>query len=1025
MKYKLCLKLILVSAALFILPQFCLAQFYVTGDDPGRLKWKSVDTDHYRIIYPNGDDSLAFLYGRNLEKYRNSVSRTTGYLTSGGWGTKMPVVLHTWNGENGSVAWAPKRMDLFTIPSPYSPEPLPWHKMLAIHENRHVSQMQFAMTRALKPFNYIFGEMFNIACSLFYPGISAMEGDAVITETAYSTSGRGRTAEFLNYYRIAFDQGINDRSYYKWRYGSQRFYVPNYYSLGYITIGGLRTLYDCPDFMYRVYELSARRPYDLGSYYTVIKDITGKKFKAAFQEITDSLSIVWKAEADARAPYTPFRQIVGEPRIYMDYSNPIVTEGAVYAFRNGFEHAPALVKVDGAGKEKFIMHISPNTSNITFNPEDGRLWWSESTTGYRWSLKSRSILHSYDINTGKKQHFRTNLQLHNPVPSPDGKSLATAQYSTDGKTGITIIDSDTGRWKEGHSAPDSLQIVQLVWKEDKTVYATAISEQGYGIYRLDLDEGSWNVVLGPQPVMVDDFSSEGEYLTFTSDIDGRNELYQFNPGTGELFRKTSSRYGATDFKYFPDGDSLVYAYPTLKGKILVTSPSNSLKDEACTFGQNHRYHLAEQLTLQEREYAANKGEEYITSSDSVSFSKPKKYSKLLHAFNIHSWAPVYLSVDKIMNMSFDKIYEAASLGFVGIMQNRLATAVGEFGYSAHKDPYDRSKWRHSAHAKFTYSGWLPVLEGSIDFNDRAARLYSLYAWTKGNSASISMGSDAIPIPSLQGKVSVYLPLKFNSGGWYRGFIPRITYMISNDCFDRSILVRSHDVIQGGTPVVRVIRDKRLSTMQSLMATARFYGSVGIPSSAVYPRWGGGVELGVYKSFTYGKYVSPMVYAYAYGYFPGFTRTQGLKLTGTYQQKVGNYSYFGQAIVSTLPRGFADASVLPLWAATYSKSAFKLSADYAIPVYIGELPIFGSFIYIKRLVITPHFDCSFFKGVSLYSAGLSAVFDLKTLCYIEWPCSIGVTASFNGSLNGRFKELKTSIDNNMGRFHIGPVFNVSF
>ena len=84
------------------------AQFYVTGDDPGKLKWSYIESDHFRIIYPTGSDSLAKAYGIDLEKYRIPLSRTSGYLGSGGFGKKMPVVLHTHNGANGSVAWAPK-----------------------------------------------------------------------------------------------------------------------------------------------------------------------------------------------------------------------------------------------------------------------------------------------------------------------------------------------------------------------------------------------------------------------------------------------------------------------------------------------------------------------------------------------------------------------------------------------------------------------------------------------------------------------------------------------------------------------------------------------------------------------------------------------------------------------------------------------------------------------------------------------------------------------------------------------------
>ena len=51
-------RLIIVLYTLFITAG-ASAQFYATGDDPGRLKWYSMDTDNFRIIYPEGNDSLA------------------------------------------------------------------------------------------------------------------------------------------------------------------------------------------------------------------------------------------------------------------------------------------------------------------------------------------------------------------------------------------------------------------------------------------------------------------------------------------------------------------------------------------------------------------------------------------------------------------------------------------------------------------------------------------------------------------------------------------------------------------------------------------------------------------------------------------------------------------------------------------------------------------------------------------------------------------------------------------------------
>lgn len=1018
-------KYIILTLLLCFFPLLCKAQFYVTGDDPGRLRWMIAETDNYKIIFPRGNEDLAYTYGYKLEKWRNSVSRTTGYMTSGGWGTKMPVVLHTWNGENGSVAWAPKRMDLFTLPTPYSPEPLPWSTMLAIHESRHVSQMQFGMTRALKPFNWFFGEMFNILTAVLYPGMATMEGDAVIMETVYSKSGRGRTANFLNYYRIALDEGV-DRSWYKWRYGSKRFYTPDYYALGYLTIGGIRTLYDCPDFMYRMYDLAARRPYDLGAFYTTINKVTGKKLKPVFKEICDSISVQWKADADARAPYIPVETITRKPKLFTDYTNNVHTRDGLFTVKSGFLNTPVLVKVDRSGKEKFFHNISYDISNINYDENSSKIWWSESTRSARWSLKSRSIIHSMETSTGRMKTIRCKELLHSPEPSPDGTLIATARYDVTGITGVAILNANDGWMTESHQAPDSLQIVQIAWRENDKLYCSAVSDGGYGLYLLDRFKDEWKVVLPPQPVMLTDLNSTDEGLSFTSDLDGENELYHLNLKTGTLIRKSRSRFGLSDYAPSLDGRSITFSSPTLQGKKLVTAYSNDLVSDTTSYTVQHTYALAERLTRQEMQYAQEKGEDFVPDIDSTfTLSPARRYRKALHAINVHSWAPFYVSVDNIMNMSFDKTWQAISLGASGIIQNRLATAVGEFGYSAHKDPYDRSRWRHSGHVKFTYSGLLPVFEASLDINDRAARYYTNHFYVSGKTASISMLSKALDLPSVQGKISVYIPWTFNSGGWYRGFVPKLTYNINNDSFNRSMIIHSKDIIENASPVVKVQKDKSTKTMQSMIGSIRFYGTLPVANSQVYPRWGGGIEAGVYGSLSYGKYMSPVGYAYAYGYFPGFIRSQGLKLTGLYQMKLDSSYYFCPSVTNTMPRGFEHASNLPAAIATLSPWAFKACLDYAIPVNIGEWPIFDSFLYVERLVLTPHFDCSFFKGGSLYSAGLTASFDLETFVWIEWPCSIGVTASYNGSLNRTFNSIASATGIKLSRFFVGPVFEVSF
>ena len=93
------------------------AQFYSTGNEPASLKWYRVETENYRLIYPQGLDSLAKVFGRELEQWRGPVGQSIGFLPNQSYRRKMPVVLHPLRTQsNGLVAWTPRRMELYTVP---------------------------------------------------------------------------------------------------------------------------------------------------------------------------------------------------------------------------------------------------------------------------------------------------------------------------------------------------------------------------------------------------------------------------------------------------------------------------------------------------------------------------------------------------------------------------------------------------------------------------------------------------------------------------------------------------------------------------------------------------------------------------------------------------------------------------------------------------------------------------------------------------------------------------------------------
>lgn len=1018
-------------------PALAKAQFYTVGDDPGRLKWYSIETPEFKIIYPSGLDSLARVYGGLLEKYRIPVSRSARYAPGEMTRRKMPVILHAYNAQsNGSVAWAPKRMDLFTSPEGYKAEAMSWETMLAIHESRHVAQMQFGMSYAFKPFNWIFGEMFTGAVSGIYPGRWMLEGDAVVAETALTSAGRGRSGDFLNYYMAAFGNG-DFRNWNRWRYGSYRYYTPDHYALGYMAISGTRYMTGYSNIIGTFLHYSARRPYDPLSFWKISRKLTGKGFRKSFDETMQMYNDILTEEKEARAPFMPSIQISDTVRRYTEYSDIICAGGKIYAMKSSLGKSKALIVTDSTGKEKVLTAFGNASGPLFHTPGSSRIWWSENIYDERWSQQVNSIIRYYDIEKGRKRSFTKGGKRFCPTTSPSGEYLVTVEYPVTGGSGIEILDISTGRRTAYIDAPDSLQVTEALWLGNR-MFIAGISANGYGLYSIVIPEMNrqaeesreiqagkalktiWNTLLAPQPVKIRRLRANGKDILFTSDRNGVNELYCFSAESARLTQLTSTEYGATDFCFSEDGKMLYYAASTDGGKLLKCTPSSELADRKAAFSDIHRYRIADELSRQERELAENDS----TLSVTVEFSEPERYRKFPHLFNIHSWAPVYFNVDNIMEMSYDNYYDLASLGAAAVFQNNLGTMTGQIGYSAHQDPYNTETWRHSGHAKFTYTGLYPVIEASVDFNDRASRDYNFNRYIlDGSPYMMSMTGAGSGKPYVQGNLSVYIPFNFSSGGWSRGIIPRVSYTLSNDRYHTGIcnydLVRDENNPNIATPVFNNVEAGKKLLRQSLSASLRMYTMRTTAHSEIYPDWGIGMETGVSFNPGLAGWFSPVGYLYLYGYFPGITQNQGLRLTGTWQGQLKGDSVFDTGALNTLPRGLSNLGDLSNMMLRYRQSA-KVTADYAIPIYLGDFSI-GSVFYGKRALLTPHFDWTFFNGGGLYSVGASLQIEFGCFFWIGAPVSIGVTWSYNGGPSWN-SFLSQGIQ--MNRNYVGPVFSFS-
>jgi hypothetical protein len=227
---------------------------------------------------------------------------------------------------------------------------------------------------------------------------------------------------------------------------------------------------------------------------------------------------------------------------------------------------------------------------------------------------------------------------------------------------------------------------------------------------------------------------------------------------------------------------------------------------------------------------------------------------------------------------------------------------------------------------------------------------------------------------------------------------------------------------GNPPFIGITEGKN-SFRHYLSGSLRAYSVLSTPNAAAYPRWGIGAEVGFSANLECSDIMSTMGYAYMYGYVPGFTREQGLKLSVMHQQKLDKESIFSLPTVNILPRGLASTASLSTHMSIYNPSITKVSADYAIPIYIGDISIGGGLIYIKRLRLTPHADYMRAGTTDLVSVGSALTLDLNGLIWIGWPVSVGATYSYSGLADYNLVKSQTGLD--MSPHYIGAVFNVSF
>ena len=911
-----------VFLAMAIVPS--AAQYYQTGSAPASLSWRQIKGDHFDIIYPKGLDSLAREYLFSFERYRTATLTGLKIETP-----RMPMVLHPYDMySNGMVVWAPRRLEIYTTPPGDALYAQDWITQLAVHEGRHVGQMTHYTKHAFRWLNILVGEQGSAVGIGLHPSRVLFEGDAVLNETDMTPAGRGRDPEFLKYFRAAFLAG-DMRKYVDWRYGSFRRYSPGKYPLGYMTLRSMRDVsgnyFAAGDIIgsqsrnwWKLFNVS-RNAYLEGTGYT-----GGENWWMAVASNTER----WAREYEDRAPYTSTLPLQdGRDAVYTEITNPVPLGDRTYALMSGMQYERRIVSLDSLGQRHWERPFSYNTSTLVADG-DHTLLFSEIVPDPRWEHRSWSVIRRYDAETNSIRTLTRRSRYLNPAPSAGRDSILAAEYPVTGGSNVVILDRE-GKLLDRIAAPENGQVTGVTQLHD-ALYASVITGKGMGLYRYD---GDWNRVLAPQSRMIRSLQAMGDSLLyFVSDLDGLSNVYAFDPEENALRRLTSARFSATTPSFA--GDTLYFGDYDHLGYLPVAALREDLDWKPASFDEPYVNEIAERNAAQAIPYVTMPGavEDSLLRAH-IDSLESRRFSKIGNSIHIHSWAPFYANIDRLMNdigsfdlNHFSNWYEFIAPGATLVSQNKLGTLVGTLGYSYHAK-------HHAGHAHVSYSGLYPKFELSVDYNERD-RIHTETFYGNGKTLS---SIDTVGKPSLKVNAAMSVPLNLSRGGWVTKLIPQVNYVMTNDSY--RYMQRGSDVREGS------------DITQLLIATLRFDTRFSRPAPRLTPRFGFGFQVSGQTRLGPSLHRNDVYAVNAWTYLPGFGKEDGFKLSYARQyQPEGALQLSTDYNMVRMPFGFSREILM-----NYHRGTL----EYALPIYAGDIDG-GFFFYLKRFILIPFVDYAWDK-----------------------------------------------------------------
>lgn len=876
---------------LFLQMKIAYSQLFLSGEDPQNLKWQQINTQNFQIIFPKGFEYQAQYFSNVLEQayeYGTKSLKTSP--------RKISVLIHNQSViSNGITAWAPRRIDVYTLP-PQDNYAEFWLNQLAVHEFRHVVQIEKMNTGLTKILGLLLGQQAAVGVTGIYIPLWFIEGDAVVTETLLNQTGRGNLSSF----EMPLKAQLLEKEIYTYDkavHGSYKDFIPNQYELGYQIVAYGRYKYGI-NLWNQSLKNTARNPFFLNSFSSSIKKTTGLSKRELYKNTMNFLKNKW-SQIHELIPSNHIEIITPKPKHYSNYINPIWKSDSVWiTFKTSIDDVNQIVQVDKNGNEKIL--VTPGSSYLESLSVGGNLiCWSEVEPDIRWSNRNFSVIKLFNIQTNVLVNLTHKSRYFSPQINKTGTKIATIEISPENKYSLVILDVQTGKKTNQFEFKDEAFLMHPTWSsDDSEIVMTVFTESKKNIRILNLKTGISKNILDISYAEISHPKFFKNRILFIADHSSIDNLYAYNLNTREISQITSVKFGIGNFDLNSTKNQIIFSNYSSDGFGLAIQSLDLNKEIPLSDIQLNRFSFINDLVLQE------KGKVKVDKVNMKHY-EIKKYPKTSKFFNFHSWSPFSIDLNTFSTQP----------GFMIMSQNQLSTAITILGYE-----YDMDEKLGKYYAHFEYRGWYPII--NLNFEYRKER--GLYLGNENHPEELNY-----TFREIESSIGISQPLNFSKNKFFSGITPFARFNFIHHKIDEQFPIKFRE-----------------PNYQSIEYGFSVYHFLRYSLKDLYPKWGINGRI-IYVTIPFTSLVKSNLFsAEANIYVPGFFKHHGFKFYGGMQlRNVGSYNP-----TNVLPfiRGLSNPGLHNL---------YQLSIDYQYPLAYPDWDV-SSIIYLKRISMNLFYDYAY-------------------------------------------------------------------